>query len=233
MIIYIDPGHGGVWPDGDPGVVSEDGTKIESFYNWKYANKLQEVLIENGFMVELTRNQDEYKIPYSQRTSVAKKEDLLISLHFDTWMGGKKLIYYSSQGNSQDLAESIDEFFGSGDIRKTQSSRFGRLYIDDAKCPAILIEIDRIDRATLDDEVMMAFCKDILNGLKKYLGIGEDSEDNSGQIEGDDDISTPFKRVFIVDENNNSHEIPIERMSIVGDKLYIAPETGWTITKPE
>lgn len=233
MIIYIDPGHSGVWPNGDPGVVSTDGKKIESHYTWRYANYLKCVLRNNGFMVELTRNQDEYKIPYDKRTSLAKKEDLLISLHFDTYMGGKKLIYYSSQGNSQDFAEDIDEFFGSGDIRKTQTSRFGRLYIDDAKCPAILIEVDRIDRATLDETVMDGFSQDVLYGINKYLGVRETPENNSGQIEGDSDITTSFRRVFVIDEHNNSRELPVERMSIVGDKLYIAPEKGWTIEEAE
>lgn len=227
MTIYIDPGHGGVWPKGDPGVVSEDGQKIESFYTWKYANALQNYLEERGFDTELTRKQDEYKIPYSQRTSSATEDDILISIHFDTYLGGKKLIYYGQQEESQELAESIDRFFASGDLRPSTSSRFGRLYIDDAVCPSVLVEVDRIDRASLEEAVVKSFCKDIAQGLDLFLGEEVDVEENSGQIDGDTGINTPFKRVFIVSPTNNSVEMPVDRMSIVGDKLYIAPDAEW------
>lgn len=227
MTIYIDPGHGGVWPKGDPGVVSEDGQKIESYYAWKYANALQDYLEDRGFDTELTRKQDEYKIPYSQRTSSATEDDVLISLHFDTYLGGKKLIYFGQQEESYELAEAVDKFFASGDLRASTSSRFGRLYIDDAKCPSILVEVDRIDRVTLEESVVRAFCVDIAKGLELFLGEEISVEENSGQVDGDEGISTSFKRVFIVSPTNNITEIGVDRMSIVGDKLYIAPNAEW------
>jgi len=230
MKIYIDPGHGGVWPNGDPGVVSENGQKIESYYTWKYANALQDFLENEGFQTELTRKQDEYKIPYSQRTSSATENDLLISLHFDTYLGGKKLIYYGKQEESLELAESIDKFFGSGDLRATSTSRFNGLYIDDSSSPSVLIEVDRIDKATLDEGTMKAFCEDVLRGIRLFLGEEDTTEhQNSGQIENDSTITTSFKRVFLVSEDNSSQEIPVERMSIVGDKLYIAPSKEWFV----
>lgn len=229
MKIFVDPGHGGVWPKGDPGVVTQDGKKIESYYTWMYGNKLVNYLNKNGFKAVLTRNQDEYKIPYSDRTKNTQQGDLLISLHFDTYVGGKRLIYYGQQERSKELAEKIDEFFSSGDLRASTSSRFGRLYIDDAKCPAVLVEVDRIDKATLDEDAMKAFCEDILQGIKKFMGHEIESEDKSGQIEDEDrpQITTPFTRVFLVTPDNESQEIPVNRMSIVGDKLYIAPDKIW------
>lgn len=231
MKVFVDPGHGGVWPNGDPGVVTEDRQKIESYYTWVYANRLVTELEKNGFNPVLTRNQDEYKIPYSQRTKDAKPEDVLISLHFDTYLGGKKLIYYGQKEKSLELAKNIDEFFGSNDLRETTTSRFGRLYIDDAASPSVLIEVDRIDKATLDEGTMKSFCRDVVNGLKKFVGYEISQSDNSGQIEGEEQenpgITTDFDRVFIVDKNNNSEEIPIDRMSLVGNKLYIAPGEEW------
>lgn len=225
MIIYIDPGHGGVWPKGDPGVVSQDGEKIESYYNWIYANALQDYLQRRGVESELTRDDDVYKIPYSQRTHKQTSRDLMVSIHFDTYLGGKKLIYYSTNEESKRLAESVDRFFGSGDLRSSLSSRFNGLYIDDADCPAILIEVDRIDRASLEKSVINAFCEDVYLGIKDF--IDEDIahvEDASGEIEGDKEIKTEFTRVFLVSPENESVELPVERMNIVGDKLYIAPE---------
>lgn len=231
MKIYVDPGHGGVWPKGDPGVVSEDGQKIESRYTWLYANRLVSRLEKEGFKAQLTRTQDEYKIPYSDRTKDAKPEDILISLHFDTYLGGKKLIYYGQQVKSLRLAESIDTFFGSKDLRASTTSRFGRLYIDDAKSPAVLIEVDRIDRASLEESVMAAFCEDVVKGIKKFIGYEIEEVDNSGQIEEENSqeskINTPFKRVFLVKPDNETEEIPVNRMSLVGDKLYIAPDEIW------
>jgi N-acetylmuramoyl-L-alanine amidase len=227
MKIYIDPGHSGVWPKGDPGVVSQDGTKIESYYNWMYANALKNHLDKKGFLTELTREQDEYRIPFSQRTNKALPRDLLISLHFDTFQGGRKMIYYSQKTESLKLAEHIDKFFQSNFIRQTTTSRFGRLYIDDAKCPAVLVEVDRIDRATLDTGVVNSFCQEMENGIRSYLGQDIVTEENPGEIDGDNNIRTPFTRVFMVTPDNQSKEIPIERMSIVSDKLYFAPKKEW------
>lgn len=222
MIIYIDAGHGGVWPNGDPGVVSQDGKKIESAYNFRYANALADYLTSRGFDVKRTREQDEYKIPYSQRTRDAKPSDVLISLHFDTYLGGKRLIYYSDHAFSKKLAENIDLFFSSKDLRASSTSRFNGLYIDDANCPAVLIEVDRIDKASSEPSVINAFCEDVYLGLQSYLGADIETPDDSGQIE-EEAITTPFSRVFFVSPNNESTEVPVERMSIVGDKLYIAP----------
>lgn len=222
MIIYIDAGHGGVWPNGDPGVVSQDGKKIESAYNFHYANKLADYLTDRGFAVSLTRDHDDYKIPYSQRTKDAKPHDLLISIHFDTYLGGKRLIYYSDHAFSKKLAENIDIFFSSKDLRASESSRFNGLYIDDANCPAVLVEVDRIDKASMEPSVVEAFCEDIYLGLQSYIGADIETPDNSGQIE-ENTFDTPFSRVFFVSPENETTEVPVERMSIVGDKLYIAP----------
>ena len=230
MIIYVDPGHGGVWPNGDPGVVTEDGKKIESYYNWVYANHLVEHLERKGFDAKLTRTQDEYKIPYSDRTKNAKSRDILISLHFDTYIGGRRMIYYGQQERSRELAEKIDTFFGSNDLRASTTSRFGRLYIDDADSPSVLVEVDRIDRATLDKSFIAGFCEDITRGIESFIGYDVDETDNSGQIEEESpqkQIKTPFTRVFIVNQDNTSSEVPVNRMSIVGDKLYIAPDKIW------
>lgn len=227
MKIIIDPGHGGVWrptpPSGDPGVVTPDGKKIESYYTWIYANTLQEVLIKAGFTVILTRDNDDYTVPSSVRTSKGSREDLFISIHFDTYAGGKKLIYYaglnSNNGLRDDsfkLASIMDKHISSNDIRSSVTSRFGRLYIDDNKCPAILIEIDRIDKADDSLEARLEFSNLVLSGLREYLGIT-----NVGGVVDEEGFNTPFQRVFVI-ENNVQRQLNIERMSIVGDKLYIA-----------
>lgn len=225
--IFIDPGHGGVWPKGDPGVVTPDGKKIESYYTWLYANTLKMVLSSSGFNVELTRKDDVNKIPYSQRTSGVSKTDILISLHFDSYIGGKRLIYYAGQtekggvrAESIKLAEALDSHLKTGDIRNSTSSRFGRLYIDDSRGPAVLVEVDRIDRADSSEEARLDFANKILFGLRKFLGI-EDSIGGVVDPEEEEIFNTPFQRVFVI-EDGIERQLDISRMSIVGDKLYIA-----------
>lgn len=230
MTIFIDPGHGGVWrpnpPKGDPGVVSPDGKKIESAYNFLYACTLRDVLAAAGFSVVLTREHDDYMVPYSNRTSLPGRDDLFIAIHFDTWSGGKQMIYYAGLvdkhglvADSQKLAKAMDYHLHYGDIRSSTSSRFGRLYIDDTKCPSILIEVDRIDRADSSMEARLEFSNRVLHGIREYLGI---SDRTGGEVDGDKTFNTPFQRVFVIDKNGAEKQLDIERMSIVGDKLYIA-----------
>jgi N-acetylmuramoyl-L-alanine amidase len=229
MRIIIDPGHGGVWrpepPKGDPGVVTADGKKIESYYTWIYSKAVKEIFEKSGFDVVLTREHDEYTVPLTERTKFAKEGDLFISIHFDSYIGGRRMIYFAGQNqkiraDSIKLAEAVDKHLKTGDLRPSTSSRFGRLYIDDNKCPSILVEVDRIDRADSSVEARLEFANLLLLGVKEYLGITGDA---GGAIDNDElpAFSTPFQRVFIIEDGVQT-QLSIERMSIVGDKLYIA-----------
>lgn len=229
MRIIIDPGHGGVWrptpPRGDPGVVTPDGKKIESHYNWIYSLTVKDVFEKAGFEVVMTREHDEYTVLLKDRTKFATPEDLFISIHFDTYVGGKRLIYFAAQNQSIreesiNLAQTIDKHLKTGDLRPSTSSRFGRLYIDDNKCPAILVEVDRIDRADSSMEARLEFANMLLSGVREYLGITDDSSGIVDSVELPP-FNTPFQRVFIV-EGNHEYQLDIDRMSIIGDKLYIA-----------
>lgn len=211
MKIVIDPGHGGRWrptpPPGDPGVVY--GDKLESYYNFQYALSLKKELEKAGYTVVMTRDHDDYTVPNIERTRSTVSGDLFISIHFDSNIGGKKLIYYAGLRDSEEskrLALSVDKYLGTRDIRSSTSSRFGRLYIDDAKCPAILIEVDRIDNADNSPSAKGSFSEKVLRGINDYL--------NKPQFD------TPFQRVFVI-EDGVERQLDIEKMSVVGDKLYI------------
>lgn len=232
MKIFIDPGHGGVWrpnpPKGDPGVVTPDGKKIESHYTFLYACTLRDVLEAAGFHVVMTRDHDEYTVDNALRTVGTQRDDLFIALHFDTWSGGKKLIYYAGlvdkhglHEDSLKLAKALDKHLQTNDIRSSTTSRFGRLYIDDAHCPSVLIEIDRIDRADDSMTARLEFSNLVLQALREHLNI---KERPGGEVDSPTKtFNTPFQRVFIIDENNVQKQLTnIDRMSIVGDKLYIA-----------
>jgi len=227
--IVIDPGHGGVWrpepPRGDPGVVTPDGKKIESYYNWIYSQSAKSVLERAGFEVVLTREHNDYTVPLTERTKFATEKDLFISIHFDSYIGGRRMIYYAGQNqriraDSIKLAEAVDKHLRTGDLRPSTSSRFGRLYIDDNKCPAILVEVDRIDRADSSLEARLEFANLLLLGIQEYLGV----TGGAGGIIDNDELpafSTPIQRVFLI-EGGVEKQLSVERMGIVGDKLYIA-----------
>jgi len=76
-LIVIDPGHGGE----DPGAVGKYGTK-EKDINLKIALLVKQKLLEEGFNVLLTREEDVF-IPLVKRTEFANKNnaDLFISIH--------------------------------------------------------------------------------------------------------------------------------------------------------
>ena len=229
MKIVIDPGHGGRWrpspPRGDPGVVTPDGEKIESHYNWLYAQTLRDVLQKAGFEVVMTREHDNYTVDNRERTRATEPGDLFISIHFDSVVGGRRMIYFAGLNNalrddSLKFAKEVDAHLKTKDLRSSTTSRFGRLYIDDAKCPAILIEVDRIDRADGSVGARLEFANNVLSGIMDYLGVFE----LPGGVIDEDEIpvfATPFQRVFVI-ENGTERQLDISRMSIVGDKLYIA-----------
>ncbi len=76
-LIVIDPGHGGE----DPGAIGKYGTK-EKDVNLKISLLVKQKLIEEGFNVLLTREEDVF-IPLVKRTDFANKNnaDIFISIH--------------------------------------------------------------------------------------------------------------------------------------------------------
>jgi len=213
MKIIIDAGHGG----SDFGAVSKDGTKMEKNYTLKYATYLGRFLTQRGYTTVETRTTD-IDTPFHDRTSIASPEDLFISIHFDedSFYGGGSMIYYADfykaaaqrLAASKKFAENEQFYLHTQRVVGSTTSRFNRLYIDDNKCPAILIEVTSIDKADASNSAMEAFSQNVLQGIRKYEGK-----------------ALPFSRVFLVNHDNSSCEVEIERMSIVGDKLYIAPKT--------
>jgi len=210
MRIILDAGHGGV----DPGAISKDGKKREKDYTLEYEEFLSTYLSNSGFKVIKTRITDT-NTPFHARTSIAHPEDLFISIHFDedSYYGGGSSIYYANyyktaeqrMADSKRLADDEQIYLLTNRVTGSTTSRFQRLYIDDNACPAILIEVTSIDKADNSEKAMSEFSQKVLSGINKYRGLA-------------------FNRVFIVNKDNTMIEVEIERMSIVGDKLYIAPK---------
>ena len=113
-IILIDPGHGGI----DGGAKTKNGT-IEKDINLDISLKLREHLIEKGYEVYMTREDDKEldtkKVNDLTQRCKLKKEtncDIFISIHQNMFQQSSCFgaqVWYSDNENSRLLAESIQE----------------------------------------------------------------------------------------------------------------------------
>ena len=80
-VIVLDPGHGGQ----DAGAKSALSHSWEKQFTLDWAQRLQVLLVTNGWQVYLTRT-DDREIPLSNRVAFAeeRKADLFLSLHFNS-----------------------------------------------------------------------------------------------------------------------------------------------------
>lgn len=157
-VIVVDAGHGE--PDG--GAVSSDGVK-ESDLNLQIALKLEEALLEEGFDVIMTREDENNIAPENHQSSVremkvadidkrieitnASGADMLISIHMNkfsaTQYHGWQTFYQKNSEESKRLAESIQE-----EIKKSVQRENNRTALkieniklmDNAKIPAVIVE---------------------------------------------------------------------------------------------
>ncbi|MDD3224069.1 MAG: N-acetylmuramoyl-L-alanine amidase CwlD [Clostridium sp.] len=111
-IILIDPGHGGI----DGGASSKGGT-LEKDINLKISLKLKKLLLKDGYVVKMTREED--KGLYEEKGTIRKKKledlknrckmrkeskcDMFMSIHLNMFPERK---YYGSQVWYADNAES-------------------------------------------------------------------------------------------------------------------------------
>lgn len=122
MIIYIDPGHGGI----DGGCIGCDGT-YEKDINLNISLELRNALINLGYMVEMTRVGD-YDLASSgatnrkredilKRCELMSKGDLFISIHCNSYpdssIYGAQVFYSDEEEKALSIAiqKSIKDMF--------------------------------------------------------------------------------------------------------------------------
>lgn len=120
-VILIDPGHGGI----DGGAQSKSGT-IEKDINLKIALKLKENLIDKGYTVYMTRDEDEGLYQKGSTIREKKREDLkrraemkietkcdiFVSIHQNMFAQSKcygAQVWYSSNDKSTKLANIVQD----------------------------------------------------------------------------------------------------------------------------
>jgi len=124
--VIIDPGHGGM----DSGAVGTDGT-LEKNINLDISLKLNDIFIQNGYQVYLTR-QDDFEgqswADYHKRADMENRLSIInefphipvISIHQNSFPDesckGYRVYYSSNNENSESLAlgisKSLSELFG-------------------------------------------------------------------------------------------------------------------------
>lgn len=103
-----------------------------------------------GYRTELTRSTDVW-VPFAERTRLRPDQQMLISIHYNS-VGAHRLVFHQANGRSLCHARVLAAQAGMTRVWSTDMSRFGRLYIDDCRAPAILWEVDPIDRYPLTPE---------------------------------------------------------------------------------
>lgn len=187
--VIIDAGHGGE----DGGAVGKNGTK-EKDLNLQIALKLKKSLIENGFNVILTRENDNMlndpnetkhkkRSDLNNRVKISKKFDnaIFISIHMnyfdDSTQKGAQIFYSKNNEKSQILAKAIDdELKSSVDIsnKRVFKPAGNEIFImKHITLPACLIECGFIsnreeEKLLADDNYQNKIVNAITCGIKNF-----------------------------------------------------------------
>lgn len=192
ITIVVDAGHGE--PDG--GAVASDGTK-ESYLNLQIAEKVEELLIENGFLVVMTRN-DEHNIADADKQSKIKETkvsdlnnrveianssnaDFLISIHMnkfsDSKYNGWQTFYSKTSPTGKILAENIQTEIKTSTNRENKRTPLtisGIKIVDKSTIPTVIVEcgfLSNHEETELlkSDDYQYQIAEGIVNGIKKTV----------------------------------------------------------------
>lgn len=169
-MIVISPGHGGR----DPGVVAPSGM-FESNAALATALTLNWLLREAGHATAMTRSED-VSVTFPERTRLRPGQQLMISVHYNS-VGAHPLVFYQANGRSHCHARVLAAQAGLTRIWSTQLSRFGRLYIDDCRAPAVLWEVAPIDDYPLDPHearrYRLAKCRPVVAMVEAFFPVAK------------------------------------------------------------
>ena len=187
--VVIDAGHGG----SDPGAIgyNDDGSVslMEKEVTLPVANRVYQILRENGVDAYYTRNTDVY-VTLDERTSFANKigASLFVSIHCNALtspdVGGTLVMHHTSKDTSeygvsgQDLAQNILKYLPDALGTQNRGRMDGsKMYvIRKADMPSVITEMafitNKEDRAKLADDTYrekaaQAIAKGIIDTMKK------------------------------------------------------------------
>ncbi|WP_028547674.1 N-acetylmuramoyl-L-alanine amidase [Paenibacillus sp. UNC451MF] len=203
--IVVDAGHGG----SDPGAIGVNGL-YEKTINLDIAQKLKDLLLQQGYEVSMTRTNDTYvslkdRVDYTN----AQKADLFVSIHANSYSNpesrGAMVLYYDKDypqtdypaspemaaltPESKELAEKVLNKFvttvGVNNLGLVESSVY---VVRMGTIPSILVETSFLsnskDAAMLNnDEVRTKMAQAIALGIEDYLPLsGQSQKDTFSDI---------------------------------------------------
>ena len=227
-LIIIDAGHGGI----DPG--SDSQGILEKDINLEIALKLQEVLIENGYAVLMTR-EDDSSLELRERSDFANEQeaDLFISLHQNCYAQDESVngieVYYNSDKttNDQQLAQMIQEALINETGAKNRGIRSdnGLVVTRETKMPAVLVETAFISN---DYELDLITSEDYQNKVVEGIITGIENFLNESNIADSIEIKTDCSDVELSTLLEGYSKVLIGLEELIGgkDNLNLIPVVG-------
>lgn len=254
FIVVIDAGHGG----NDNGATGKQASIFEKDLNLQIVKKIKELNSNNNIELIFTRLTDVFQTVQEKAAFTKEaKADLFISIHIgaespggDSPASGLQVFLASKNEpgaqNSQLLASAIINEFSSNyslPVQQHPERRKERIRVlDDAICPAVLIEAGNIsnekDFTFLQKEsAKEMIAKNILSAINKYAAVVEKAANKSTAVNNNfaanDTVPTialknADKALIIVDGTEINREVldkmnpnDIERVEVFKDEMAI------------
>lgn len=175
-VVVIDAGHGGH----DPGATGNG--LLEKNINLDIAKRVEKLLKDSGFIVNMTRTNDQY-LSLQERSSLANRvnADLFVSIHVNAGGGTGIETWWYSKGpepeKSQLLAKQIQKEVIKQTGVKDRGVKNGNLHVNrETNMPSSLIEVGFIDNKNDAEKLKNNSFKDlvakgIVNGIKIFFQI--------------------------------------------------------------
>ncbi len=167
MRLVIDPGHGLPYTGVVHGDIIEADAALALALTLKWVLKDQ---MGVDFDIVMTRYDRDF-VPFHRRTSIPAT--LLFAIHFDIPHGGMPIYYQQCRDDSAYVAHRLRIMTGGRNpvwSTKQAAHTGGRLYIDDAKHPAVLWEADTIDRYRDDKNYRIELAVPMARALANVMG---------------------------------------------------------------
>ncbi len=185
ITVVVDAGHGGF----DGGAKGTDTGVIESGLNLEVANKLRSALEKEGFLVIMTR-EDENAIGSDKSADMKKRKEIIngenvdyvISIHMnkfsDRAVSGPMAFYQQGSIEGEKLAVAVINGICESVDRPKRIANPGDYYmIRESPAVSVLVECGFLSNSTdekllQDSEYQDKIVTGIVNGFKEYLGKG-------------------------------------------------------------
>ncbi len=176
MKIFLDPGHGGT----DPGAVSPINDLYESNVNLDIANRVEEILLQRGYDVAKSRN-DNSNVRLGTRARLANEfgADYFVSIHSNyldnPQANGLETFYYKKGTTSEKLADNIlDEIVKNTGGRDLGSKERDLAVLRLTNMPATLVEVGFLTNPTEAEQLNSSnyryiIAKSIADGIEKTI----------------------------------------------------------------